>query len=176
HIERERKSGLEFGQSLGLIQFGLYHEAVRRYREQFPAEQLRVYLYDDFRADPRTLLRDLLTFIGVDLGHPIDVSAEVNRPLTPRFRSFHARLANLQAALPGLRLVPSTRWTLTRYYWDMEARPPRLSSPDADLLREIFARDIMALSALIGRDLSHWLHAKGRPEPAGGGPAGMAAT
>jgi hypothetical protein len=57
---------------------GLYHEQLRRYYNAFGRDRIRVYLYEDFQADPAGVLRDLFRFIGVDDRFTPDVSVRHN--------------------------------------------------------------------------------------------------
>jgi len=156
NIERELREGLDFGRSLGFVHFGRYHQAVSRYLQHHARERVRIYLYDDFRHDPRTLLRDLFGFLGIDPDFPVDVSGEYNPPLMPRFPGVNRWLAGLEAWLPGLRLVPPHTRRIGGLYWSRRRAPP-MRQEDRALLRSVFADDVRDLGSLIGRDLSHWL-------------------
>jgi hypothetical protein len=48
-----------------------YVEQLRRYEEVFPAEQILVLIYDDFRGDNEGTVRRVLAFLGVDCEVPI---------------------------------------------------------------------------------------------------------
>lgn len=44
---------------------GLYATHLQQYFQGFPREQVRIYLYEDYRADARAVLRDIFGFLGV---------------------------------------------------------------------------------------------------------------
>ena len=46
--------------------FPRYAEQLRRYRAHFPSEQLKIFLYEDYRSDPQGVLRQIFEFAGVD--------------------------------------------------------------------------------------------------------------
>jgi hypothetical protein len=48
----------------------LYARQLARYLELFPPEQIKVYLYDYWRADPEGMIADLFRFLGLDDGLP----------------------------------------------------------------------------------------------------------
>ena len=50
-----------------------YVEQLRRYHRLFPAEQVLVLIYDDFRADNEGTVGTVLRFLGVTEDHPIEV-------------------------------------------------------------------------------------------------------
>lgn len=92
---------------------GLYHEQLRRYYQRFPREQIRVYLYEDLKADPHGVLADIFEFLGVDACPSADPSilhndarmpAERRPPLDPRVRdqltdSFREDIAKLETLI-----------------------------------------------------------------------------
>ncbi len=68
-----------------------YAEQVRRLHEAFPAENVLVLIYDDFRADNDATLRRVLRFLGVDDSAPI---APVTTETLPIVRSPYLYLLN----------------------------------------------------------------------------------
>jgi hypothetical protein len=137
---------------------GLYAKQLRRVYDRFPREQIRVYLYDDFTADPEALFRDLFRFLGVEPGFVPDmarrpnVSGDVRNPVLrwlwtrPGARSF------VRPFLPkALRQAVSgwvIRHELIRREMPLETR---------SWLTELYGDEILRLQELLGRDLSAWL-------------------
>ena len=56
------------------LQRGFYGAQLSEYFAHFPAEQIRVYLYDDLLTDPEALWQDLFAFLGVDTDFRPDTS------------------------------------------------------------------------------------------------------
>jgi Sulfotransferase family len=144
-----------------------YTEQLRRYHACFPAEQVLVLIYDDFRRDNVATVRTVLRFLGVDDTHPLE-PIEVNRSVRVRFVGIDRLVAALYG--PG-RLARATRGTvkaLTPARWHGEGfravrgrvlrGAPR--PPDEALMRQLrshFKPEVVALSAYLGRDLvSQW--------------------
>src|SRR6476620_8219141 len=50
-----------------------YVEQLRRYHAVFPREQVLVLIYDDFRADNETTVREVLRFLEVDDSWPVQL-------------------------------------------------------------------------------------------------------
>ena len=50
-----------------------YVEQLERYRRHFPADQMLVLIYDDFRADNEAAVRSVLDFLDVRADHAVDV-------------------------------------------------------------------------------------------------------
>jgi hypothetical protein len=145
--------------SIGLVRNGLYAQALSRYYERFPRERIRVYLHDDLLRDPRGLLSDLFTFLGVDPAFVPDVSqryASTGMVRNPFLRSLWR---NTRTARRVLRPFLPRRWSDAGFAWltrDL-VKPPLVPATRA-LLMERFRPDIVALQTLIGRDLSAWLN------------------
>jgi Sulfotransferase family len=60
-----------------------YVEQLRRYRAVFPAEQIKVLIYDDFRADNDGTIREVLRFLELDDSFAIE-PVEANPTVGPR--------------------------------------------------------------------------------------------
>jgi hypothetical protein len=145
---------------------GFYHAQLRRYFDLFDREQIRVYLHDDFAADPAAVVRDLLGFLGLDASLLPDTSVRHNVSGTPRSRFLH-HVVNTPMAIKDL-MKPLVPVTLRRRVRTAVMR--RNIVPDRATLRpetrrrlmELYRDDVLQLQTLIGRDLSHWLAQGGR--------------
>jgi hypothetical protein len=141
-----------------------YVEQLRRYFAVFPPEQMLVLIYEDFRADNESTIREVLRFLEVDESSPIE-TIEANP--TVGLRS--PRLNNLMEAVsvgagPVSGLVKTSLKALT-------PRPLRLQAlgamrqrvlygrprpPDEEVMLELrrrFKGEVVALSEYLGRDL-----------------------
>jgi len=137
---------------------GRYATHLARFFDVFPRDRLRVYLYEDYRADARALLRDFFAFLNVDPGHPVDFSRRLNETAVPRFPRLHA----LRQRLFG-RASP-TRWLPERARRAIQGlyRRPRvdvvMDPADRAMVIEHYRDEIERTADLIERDLSAWLH------------------
>lgn len=148
----EEDAGLRAGWSpwMSYRALGLYHAQLSEYHRLFASAQIKVYLYEDWRASPRELLRDLFGFLGVDPVVETTVR-EVNVGRAQKIRRLH-RLA-ARADRPWLR-------RLDRRYNSMSI-PPMRSQTRLRLLA-FYREDIAGLQALMDRELSPWI--EDRPE------------
>ena len=138
---------------------GRYSEQVRRYRAQFPADQFRVYLYEDWDREPERVWAELMPFLGLDAAYTPDFRQRYNeaglaRPGYERLWQGAGRLKQvLRPFMPrrARRFLgrPLRQWALQRPTLDAELRQA--------LTTRYFRDDILALQAEIGRDLSSWL-------------------
>ena len=141
-----------------------YVEQLRRYHAVFPATQVLVLIYDDFRRDNESTVRTVLRFLDVEDTAPIEVT-EAN----PTVRMRSQRLDEIVHALsvgagPVSRAAKasvkaSTSRRLRRQL--LRATRRRLvvaepSPPDEELAAEIRRRykpEVVALSEYLQRDL-----------------------
>ncbi len=147
-----------------LGQFGKY---VEKLFSIFPREQVKIFLFDDFRANPRNVYEDTLAFLGV----PSDGRGEFP-PINANFENRSAFLAHLFhppqpiyqifmkfVSVFGVSFTKDISIVYNRLERLNTARKPRLAM-DANLRSRLlnhFTPDIEKLSRLIGRDLSMWL-------------------
>ena len=134
---------------------GFYGANLKPYYDTFPHEQIRVYLFEEWNADPAGTLRSIFRFLNVDENVPVDVE---RRNVTHRYRSqrLHRLLARPGRFGQRLHRVLPASFRLQLDRWNQMPLPP---IPPA-LWRELtegYREDILRLQSLIGRDLSHWL-------------------
>jgi len=142
-----------------------YVEQLRRYHAVFPAEQVMVLIYDDFRSDNRATLRRVQEFLGVPDEAPIElVDANTSNK---RMRSQQLDdLVNVVSvgAGPVARGVKGAVKLLTTSGLRSSAMRATRSHlvygkpqpPDEDLMRDLRRRyhgEVLALSEYLGRDL-----------------------
>ncbi len=156
-----------------------YVEQLRRFHEAFPAEQVLVLIYDDFRRDNAAVLRHVLRFLGVDETVAIEpvMTGQLPAVRSPRLYALTRGLGIVkQKVRRGRRaVVGSNASTPPR---DADSPPPvRLARPrralalawrralfapqapvDQALMRELRVRcrgEVEAISEYLDRDLVH---------------------
>jgi hypothetical protein len=140
---------------------GFYHEQLKRYFSIFNRNQIKIYLYEDFKTDPLYVLRDISRFLDVDDAFVPDISIKHNVSGIAKSKAWDLllrpnRLKNsLKAALPHSlheRIVIRVMSIKNRKL----VKPP-LSSEIRRELISVYRDDILNLQDLIQRDLSKWL-------------------
>lgn len=138
---------------------GFYHLYLTRYFQFFSKENIRVYLHEDFMADPRALVEDIFSFLGVDDTFVPDMSIRENVSGLPKIKVLHNLLTRR-----GNPLVPYIaprlplrvrRYVINLKNWNL-VKPP-LSPALRKKLIEVYREEILKLQGLINRDLSKWL-------------------
>ncbi|HTZ65328.1 MAG TPA: sulfotransferase [Solirubrobacteraceae bacterium] len=141
-----------------------YVEQLRRFHAEFPAENVLVLIYDDFRADNEGTLRAVLRFLEVD--HTVEVVVpRANPTVRPRSQRMHGLVHAVSVGTgPGSRAIKGTVKALTprqlrRRALDVTQRRVVFADPgpaDEELMSELrvrHKREVVALSEYLGRDL-----------------------
>jgi hypothetical protein len=135
-----------------------YHDALRRYFDRFPRQQILVFLFDDLRSDQAGLVRDIYGFLGVDEGFLPDFATPHNIGGMPGNRAVEKVFTSstLKTALDPWIPRRATDWARKMRTRNLR-QAPKLPAELGQELRERFREDIMKTSELIGRDLGVWL-------------------
>jgi len=133
------------------VESGLYYEQVKRFFDCFPKDNVMIIKYDDFLADPKSVVAGLFEFIGVDAEF-VDTSIKSNVSVISRFpklkkiaknmgvgsllgESIKNRILSGTASRKVFRLCPKERSALYEKY---------------------FSRDVELLGQLTGLDFTMW--------------------
>ena len=137
---------------------GFYYEQLKRYYDVFGRERLAVFLYEDFKARPLDVLRDIYRFLGVDEDFTPDIRTNYNTSGLPKNQALHRMLTKpspLKLALKPLLPQPAMRFA--RRIINNNLVRPQLAPDVRQRLIELYREDILNLQDLINRDLSAWL-------------------
>ena len=159
-VEEERIKG-NWGPLWHYKQKGFYYAQVKRYLDTFGRDPFRVWLYEDLRAKPLDVLRDVLEFLEVDDTFAPDMSIEHNTSALPRNKTLYRAAKKLAGRNSGLKLailercLPAgpRRYVKRRIF----VQPPPFPAEIREQLLDSYTEDILKLQDLIGRDLSPWL-------------------
>ena len=128
---------------------GRYGEQLGRYLARFDRDQLRVYLYEDFGADPHGVLREVCGFLGVDDAFTPDLTVRRNVTRAP------SRLDRLPAPLRRARaLVPASLRSRLR---TRTAVANEMTDETRSRLVAHYRDDVLEAARLVDRDLSSWI-------------------
>ena len=86
---------------------GMYHDQLCRYFRLFRAEQFAIFTYDEFSADPSTVLKQIFKFLDVEDTFLPDLSRRYNVSGNPKSRFLHSLLTRPSLARSILKpIVP----------------------------------------------------------------------
>lgn len=139
------------------LEGGFYATHLQRFLDLFPREQVRFYLYESFRSDPRGVLRDLLTFLGVDPDHPIDLSRRLNETSVLRFPALASLRQRVFRGVPPATWLPAPVVRAFRELYYQRKGNLAISPDDRRLVTDYYRDEILRTQDLIGTNLSAWL-------------------
>ncbi|MCB0509676.1 MAG: sulfotransferase [Bacteroidetes bacterium] len=161
-LEKERIAK-NWGPIWHYTQVGFYHKHLKRYYDSFASEQIRVYLYEDFKAAPSTILRDIFQFLEINTEFTPDLQIQVNVSGTQKSRIFYNLIHTLfdkpnPFKYTAQQLIPEPiRWRFTSYVRNKNLKKQVIDPEVRQDLIGLFREDICKLQDLIDRDLTDWL-------------------
>jgi hypothetical protein len=142
-----------------ILRNSLYHARLQPYCAAFPRERIHFIVFDDIASKPTEVVAGLCRFL--EIGPPpsgMGLAGKVNEkdkkwpsPLVHRLWKRSAALRSASQRLQGTRMHELLRRVLT-YSVDYPALPESVRHR----LAGYFRTDVQQLSALLGRDLTHW--------------------
>lgn len=161
-IEKEKaRAEAGWGWYWRYVDIGFYGRQLERYLEWFDRDQIRMYLYEDYISDPRSLLSDLFDFLGVDDSLVPDLGRRYNVSRFPRSQLFESLLTRPSSLKSAVKLLASEnlreRIVRSRLFHLLRGKRPRIPLDAANQLLETYRDDILRLQDLMERDLSAWL-------------------
>lgn len=147
-----------------LISDSLYYDHLSNYLKYFPKENILIMLYDDLEKDSVQFIEKIYCFLGIDTTfEPSLLHKRVNEAKEPR-----SRLLNKLAIKTSLLL---RKWDMLGPYYKIRnslllqkimfskaygRNYPTMSDSDRKRLQDEYRDQIIGLSGLIERDLTHW--------------------
>ena len=153
------------------LRLSSYSEDLKRMYDSFPADQIRVFFYEDVSERPRELLRELFRFLEVDdTFQPAAATKVYNAIIMPGAQRFASslRLDWFVGRVKSTRLGQWAKSQISKQQARMKAlagetrKGTQAESAFASeeyirYLKDYFRRDILEVQRLTGRDLSSWL-------------------
>jgi hypothetical protein len=169
-LQERRRQGMDIPRScrerfwLQYRDIGRFGTQAQRLFATFPAEQVKVILFDDFAASPDRVYQEVIDFFGIaqDQRSEFPRVNENKRARLSWVRDFYRKPPPLLLQIyrrfketgPGKYLVELKEWIID-LNTVRERRPPLSPQFRAELVHE-FREEVTLLSRLLGRDLSHW--------------------
>ena len=169
-LEQRRREGraipryIYFPRMLLYSEFVRYVEQLERVYAVFPAEQVKVLIYDDFRADNAATVREIHRFLGVEDTQPVH-SVHANPTVRPRSQLLNELVhavgvgrGPLSRAVKEIVKVVTPDDARRRAFYSLKRRAVFVAAepPDPQLLsriRERYRGEVVAISEYLGRDL-----------------------
>ncbi len=141
-------------------QRGFYYSQLKRYFNLFDRNQIKVYLYEDFKKNSLGVVQDAFSFLGVDNAFIPNVDHKHNVTHTRKNKALHGLINQENPIKSTLRpLLPTKlrQQVAIKFKKMNQGEKPQLSPEVRRQFVEIYREDILKLQDLINRDLSNWL-------------------
>jgi ubiquinone/menaquinone biosynthesis C-methylase UbiE len=152
-----------------LIRLGFYAKQLREFIRVFGPDQVKVWLYEDYNADPAKVLDEMCRFAGVGF-EPLAESGVIRENVAGVPRSFIAAgllrarrtwlrpIRDVYVKLPlGFRRFVKNTFLIRRI------KVPPMSPDVRQFLSGIYKDDIKELESIVNRDLTAWLRDPANP-------------
>lgn len=144
-----------------------YCAQVERYLQAFPSNQVKIVIFDEFKANPKKSYLEVLDFLELDHSYLPDNFKVINSnkvrilkgDYIQKIRTHPLILAPTRALIPySIRRIAfkSLGRVWTKINTRHESRQPINPELKNKLISE-FTPEVKALSNLIDKDLSHWI-------------------
>ncbi|MGZ8754842.1 MAG: sulfotransferase domain-containing protein, partial [Acidimicrobiia bacterium] len=161
------QSGESFRHHLDYSQIARYGDQLERFLQLSGRDSIHVSLHDDLKSDVSRVYRSIIDFLGLQPG-PLPEFRRFNPQRRSRNRTvagLHQRMTSRKAIRPRPSSWVGSMWrkgetTVNRIVGRLNAAEVIRTPVDPEMRQEIIADyrdDILKLSGLIDRDLSHWL-------------------
>jgi hypothetical protein len=143
------------------VGLGFYFQQLTRYLNFFSHEQMRIFLYDDFQADPVQAMKNIFLFIGVRESFVPDMRERYNASGKPKNKFIHFILQPREFTKKFRRHLPKKIHDPV-FNLLMRKKNDNLVKSFVDdgirkKLTEIYCEEVAELAKLLNRDLSHWM-------------------
>ncbi len=148
---------------------GFYGAQIARYLEHVDRDQLTVYLFEDFKADPVALTQDIFRTLDVDDAFVPNTSMRYEKsgvPKSDRFQQFLLDPDHWIRRLSRYVIPEAVRERLLVRMKNVNLEKPPLELTVRERLIDTYRDDVLRLQDLIGRDLSTWLTSSTEPASA----------
>ena len=141
------------------VKEGFYYRRLKMYVDLFPRDQIKIYVFEEFKKDAAGTIKDLYGFLGVDSSFAPDTSVRHNPGAVPKFRLLNQLFYNPRLISAAQAVFPEGLQVKLKQIRDLNLKA--MQKPPADLradLLKLYREDILKLEDLLGRDLSIWLN------------------
>jgi len=139
------------------LELGMYHEQVKRYLDNFPAEQVKIFLYNDFKKDAGLVLKEISRFLEVDSSFQFDISRSYNTASVPKTK-WLGKFVQRNRGINFLKSRLPKQWnTRLKKILFTSRNKPEMTGEERKFVADLYKEDIKKLSLLINTDLSSWM-------------------
>ena len=136
---------------------GKYASQVKRYFDLFDPSQIKIFLYDDFQANPGEIIKQICEFLAIDSNFKPNMEKRGKEAYMPKNLAFDRWLNRKNFSRTALESVMS--WRVKTKYRSILMQLNGTSVPKIDpqhkiALQKHFTEDIAELSDLLNRNIN----------------------
>jgi len=147
-----------WGVNFNYLEMGLYFNQLKRLKQHFNDEQILTVIYDDYKANPMKVLKDIFEFLGIDTEFRTDLGQRYNTGSLPRSKYLNYFLAQTGFIKTFFRsFLPKASKNAIYKIIYTKRNMPILKPDERAYLVDYYRNDVKMLSKELNRDLSHWL-------------------
>jgi len=145
------------------VERGFYSNQIKRYMKYFPKKNMKFILFEDLIRDTSNIMKEIFSFLEVDLDNSIDHNVENNSAKMPKniiLRDYIRKSSTPVKKIAKLLTInKKIRKKIIRTFENINYE--KIKKPDLKLdtrykLLKIYEKDIKELEKIIGKDLSLW--------------------
>jgi len=164
HLEEKTKTGnCEERMRFNYINRGFYSKQIKRFLKYFPKENMQFILFEDFIRDIPNIMKQIFSFLEVDLNVSIDYNIKSNPTKMPKnimLRDFIKETPRIvknatKFLIPNKKLREKAVLAIKNINYK-KFEKPELELETKNKLLKIYEKDIKELENLIDKDLSFW--------------------
>ncbi|MDQ0482436.1 sulfotransferase family protein [Guptibacillus hwajinpoensis] len=138
------------------IELGLYFDQVKRYIDQFGAEEVKILMFEDFKKNPQNTLAGICEFLNIDYDLFVDTSfnENYNSYAAPKNKLAQNIMGNSIIRRASKKFFPKSIREFVRSNLLLKSTEKPLMEPEAkEYLQNIYLEDVCKLEVLLGKKL-----------------------
>lgn len=138
-------------------ELGLYHSQLQHYLKHFSKDQIKVILYEEYRAQPERILKDLFQFLEVTPDVPINTSKQMNTAAMPRFKKLNNLMVQTGVMKSAKNLLGRKARQQLKGLLYSSKNIPKMDAASRAYLIDFYHSEVEQLSNFLERDmLFYW--------------------
>lgn len=161
-LEETRRAGQQvpdtvpFAAMLFYSEYLKFKENLDRYYQQFPSDQIRIILFDDFKNDPARTFKETCDWLKIDFPQPMQFE-KINSNKVQRFPFLNKIITNQRIASFIRNTFPEQVWRQPmRFYRRINTRKearPAISYELKQNIQKRYSLEVERLGRILKRDL-----------------------
>lgn len=141
------------------IELGLYYQQIKRYLDLFNHNNVKIYVSEEFKNNPRELFQDISEFLEIEFIKSIETKRKYNSYKEPKnnfIKSLYSNYINSNNYYKLNKILPDfVRNSFKNLFFNMDNKP-KLNEQTRNLLINLYNPEKIKLEQLLNKNLSIW--------------------